>query len=417
LLNSASLSTLDLGHNRLDGPLPRVTQPHTRLLTLRLPQAGLSGSLEDLANLTNLRSLDLSRNFLTGTLDESLLQRWTWLMDLDLRWNYLEGSIPNFPSDTTKKIDLGHNAFSGELLTQFGTFAENQRHGEAGWLHLDSNSFCGPLPPVLYDLLYDTHTITNMDVAGNHFRCAVHNRHWGDRARVTGHDWGECTPVAVVAAVAPVDGVAVPGAELIITGEFVATTEARCAFLNGATRGEVAASYISSTELRCSLPTDWPPGATTVEAAHYCDDFSSVLDDYVPVHVDVSAAPTAAPVAAPSSSSSSSSDGVSTAALGGGVAAAAAALVMAAALAYIIRREMAGKPLFVPASSWEANPIAGRADDFDSAKGGDVELEIRHLERLKHVDLDVEERKDDADAVRSPRHAVLSPRSSREGFS
>jgi hypothetical protein len=44
-------------------------------------------------------------------------------------------------------------------------------------------------------------------------------------------------------------------------------------------------------------------------------------------------------------------------------------------------------------------------------------LEIRHLERLKDVDLDVEERKDDADAVRSPRHAVLSPRSSREGFS
>ena len=112
-----------------------------------------------------------------------------------------------------------------------------------------------------------------------------------------------------------------------------------------------------------------------------------------------------------------SGGGVSTAALGGGVAAAAAALFMAAALAYIIRREMAGKPLFVPAARWEANPIAGRADDFDSAKGGDVELEIRHLERLKDVDLDVEERKDDADAVRSPRHAVLSPRSSREGCS
>ena len=90
---------------------------------------------------------------------------------------------------------------------------------------------------------------------------------------------------------------------------------------------------------------------------------------------------------------------------------------MAAALAYIIRREMAGKPRFVPAASWEANPIAGRADDFGDAKGGDVELEIRHLERLKDVDLDVEERKDDADAVRSPRHAVLSPRSSREWFS
>ena len=416
LLNSATLQTLDLGHNRLDGPLPVVTQPHSPMLALRLPQAGLSGSLNDLAKLTELRHLDLSRNFLTGTLDTALVQSWTWLMDLDLSWNYLEGSIPEFPSINTKKIDLGHNAFSGELLTQFQTFAENQRHGEAGWLHLDSNSFCGPLPEVLYDLLYDTHTITNMDVAGNHFRCAVHNRHFDGWARVTGHDWGECTPVAVVAAAAPVDGVAVPGAELVVTGEFVATTEAQCAFVNGATRAEVAASYISSTELRCSLPTDWPPGPTTVEAAHYCDDFSSVLDDYVPVHVDVSAAPTAAPVAS-SSSSSSSSNGVSTAALGGGVAAAAAALVMAAALAYIIRREMAGKPLFVPAARWEANPIAGRADDFDSAKGGDVELEIRHLERLKDVDLDVEERKDDADAVRSPRHAVLSPRSSREGFS
>ena len=50
------------------------------------------------------------------------------------------------------------------------------------------------------------------------------------------------------------------------------------------------------------------------------------------------------------SSSSSGGEGVSTAALGGGVAAAAVALLMAAALAYIIRREMAGKPLFVPAA-------------------------------------------------------------------
>ena len=78
---------------------------------------------------------------------------------------------------------------------------------------------------------------------------------------------------------------------------------------------------------------------------------------------------------------------------------------MAAALAYIIRREMAGKPLFVPAARWRRTRSPGRADDFDSAKGGDVELEIRHLERLRHADLDVEERKDDADAVRSPRHA------------
>ena len=74
-----------------------------------------------------------------------------------------------------------------------------------------------------------------------------------------------------------------------------------------------------------------------------------------------------------------------------------------------------GKPLFVPAARWEANPIAGRADDFDSAKGGDVEWRSG-TSSGSDVDLDVEERKDDADAVRSPRHAALSPRSSREGL-
>ena len=37
-------------------------------------------------------------------------------MDLDLSWNYLEGSIgTSFYKHA--KIDLGHNAFSGELLT------------------------------------------------------------------------------------------------------------------------------------------------------------------------------------------------------------------------------------------------------------------------------------------------------------
>ena len=93
------------------------------MLTLRLPQAGLSGSLNNLAKLTELRHLDLSRNFLTGTLDTSLMETWTWLMDLDLRWNYLEGSVPDLPSTNLKKVDLGHNAYSGELENQFEKFA------------------------------------------------------------------------------------------------------------------------------------------------------------------------------------------------------------------------------------------------------------------------------------------------------
>lgn len=400
LLDGPRLSTLDLGHNRLDGPLPHVTQTSSRLQTLRLPQAGLSGSLDALANLTNLVHLDLSRNFLTGTLSNALLGTWEHLVDVDLSWNYLEGAVPDLPTQILK-VDLGHNALSGTLGTQFTHFRENQRHGLSGWLRLNENGFCGPLPAIFYDLLYDTHVVTNLDVSGNHFCCAVSNRHFEAWARATGHDFGECTPVAMVTAVS---GSLVPGGALSVAGSFVASTSTKCAFTSGDVRSVVEAAYVSPSELRCTLPLDWPPGRTVVDAAHYCDDFSSVEtlgDLYAPVAVDV---------VAPARSAGGESFDVDAAALGGG-AAVAAALLLAGALAYVIKRELAGRPVFTPAAVWEANPIAGRADDVMDK--GDVVLELGELqlERLKAASpTSGEEHKDAAD--------VLSPRrASREGMS
>ena len=200
LLNSPTLRILDLSHNPLGGSLPSV-HVETPLAVLWVAQAGLVGGLGPVANLTSLGRLDLSRNFLDGPLEERLLARLPKLYELDLNWNRLSGTVPNLPdAPGLRRVELGHNRFSGELDHQFDKFAANQDHGVISYLTLDDNEFCGVLPQVFYDLLFDSRYVLTgggrnpLEVGGNHFRCAgeAGNLFFEDWARQTGHDFGEC---------------------------------------------------------------------------------------------------------------------------------------------------------------------------------------------------------------------------------
>ena len=285
LLNSPTLRILDLSHNPLGGSLPSV-HVETPLAVLWVAQAGLVGGLGPVANLTSLGRLDLSRNFLDGPLEERLLARLPKLYELDLNWNRLSGTVPNLPdAPGLRRVELGHNRFSGELDHQFDKFAANQDHGVISYLTLDDNEFCGVLPQVFYDLLFDSRYVLTgggrnpLEVGGNHFRCAgeAGNLFFEDWARQTGHDFGECaraerrslpvgpefcyvlqeddarsptpqegaaraaesrgrtpagTPIALPSSVAPADGhpVVMPGNDLSIAGTFVKTTGGTCRF-------------------------------------------------------------------------------------------------------------------------------------------------------------------------------------------
>ena len=120
----------------------------TNLNSLWLSNNSLSGSIPvELGDLTNLSSLWLSRNSLSGSIPAELGDL-TNLTDLLLHTNSLSGSIPAELGDLTKlgSLSLSRNSFSGSIPVELGDLT-NLTH-----LSLYNNSFSGSIPVELGDL-------------------------------------------------------------------------------------------------------------------------------------------------------------------------------------------------------------------------------------------------------------------------
>ncbi|CAI9774035.1 unnamed protein product [Fraxinus pennsylvanica] len=98
---SSSLSSLDLGFNKLQGEIP---------ISLR--------------NMTSLTNLDLSYNQFTGQLPH-LLGNMTSLTFLDLFGNQFTGEVPHLalPSSLSS-LDLSHNMFTGTVTQCIGSLSK-----------------------------------------------------------------------------------------------------------------------------------------------------------------------------------------------------------------------------------------------------------------------------------------------------
>ena len=109
----SNLITLDLSDNRLSGAIPDLTAL-TRLTTLNLGDNQMSGTIPgDLGSLTGLKTLSLRGNGLTGAIPEELGD----LTDLDALYldkNQLTGPIPATLGDLNQ---LAVTRFAGNTLT------------------------------------------------------------------------------------------------------------------------------------------------------------------------------------------------------------------------------------------------------------------------------------------------------------
>ncbi|XP_050220228.1 probable inactive receptor kinase RLK902 [Mercurialis annua] len=116
---------------------------NNRVTVLRLPGVALSGQLPDgiFSNLTQLRTLSLRLNALTGHLPSDLAAC-TSLRNLYLQGNLFSGEIPEFlfGLHDLVRLNLGENNFSGEISPGFGNFSRLRT------LFLESNSLSGSLP-------------------------------------------------------------------------------------------------------------------------------------------------------------------------------------------------------------------------------------------------------------------------------
>ncbi|KAG2585453.1 hypothetical protein PVAP13_6KG385900 [Panicum virgatum] len=134
-------------HTCLVGPqFPTWLQSQTRIEKIDVGSAGIRGMLPDWiwTFSLSLTSLNVSTNNIIGELPASLEQL-KMLTILNMRYNQLEGRIPDLPTGV-QVLDLSHNYLSGSLPQIFGG-------NELYYLLLSNNSLSGVIPTDLCNMV------------------------------------------------------------------------------------------------------------------------------------------------------------------------------------------------------------------------------------------------------------------------
>ena len=155
------LEFVDISENGLQGSLPFGMTRLTKLTTLALEGNQITGGLESISTLDNLRELYMSNNALDQTLQEETIQSLTNLRVLDINHNYLSGSIPDtlWGMTNIEVIDMSHNYFSDKI-------GETLLPHAIEYLDISHNLLTGGLPAT--SLQYWT-KLTHLDASSNRF--------------------------------------------------------------------------------------------------------------------------------------------------------------------------------------------------------------------------------------------------------
>ncbi|KAM7465224.1 hypothetical protein LguiB_012786 [Lonicera macranthoides] len=170
--NLKNLEYLYLGSNAFSGPIPSSICVLTNLTTLDLSGNQLTGFIPaKLWNLKNLEFLSLSNNYFSGTIPSSVyaltkltvleldgnrlsgfipskIQNLNNLISLRLEWNNLSGTIPPTMGLLTNltHLDLSHNLFDGIIPDNLSYLSKLK------FLNLSYNKLVGLIPTILSKL-------------------------------------------------------------------------------------------------------------------------------------------------------------------------------------------------------------------------------------------------------------------------
>ncbi|XP_027335007.1 tyrosine-sulfated glycopeptide receptor 1-like [Abrus precatorius] len=156
-----------------------------RVTHLLLPSRGLTGFVSpSITNLSSLSHLNLSRNRLSGYLQDQFFSLLNHLLVLDLSYNHLSGELPPFVADNSSKrknssgggvviqeVDLSSNFFNGtlpnSLLEHLAAAAEG---GSLVSFNVSNNSFTGHIPTSLFCINdHNSSSLRFLDYSSNDF--------------------------------------------------------------------------------------------------------------------------------------------------------------------------------------------------------------------------------------------------------
>ncbi|KAF0904564.1 hypothetical protein E2562_035458 [Oryza meyeriana var. granulata] len=158
-----ALAVLDLSVNVFNGAISPGFGNCSRLRVLRAGRNNLTGELPgDLFDVKPLQHLLLPSNQIEGQLDPTRIAKLTNLVTLDLAYNVLTGELPESIGQLTKleELRLGHNDITGTLPPALSNWTSLR------CLDLQSNSFVGDLTGIDFSGLAN---LTVFDVAANNF--------------------------------------------------------------------------------------------------------------------------------------------------------------------------------------------------------------------------------------------------------
>nr|GMC99591.1 probable LRR receptor-like serine/threonine-protein kinase At4g08850 [Ipomoea batatas] len=148
--NLQNLRYLDLGVNNLETPQWSKfhAMPLLSHLNLRANDFTLDFPEDLITSCPNLSYLDLSKNHFTGQIPESVFSKLQNLERLDLGNNFFQGPFPIslINLSNLKSLRLSYNNLSGTIPHEIGSITSLQA------LKLTNNSFLGNIPPSIGNL-------------------------------------------------------------------------------------------------------------------------------------------------------------------------------------------------------------------------------------------------------------------------
>ncbi|PKA48137.1 putative inactive receptor kinase [Apostasia shenzhenica] len=157
------VETVELSSNKLTGTLPRETSQFLRLKSLKVSNNLLEGEVPPvLGTYPEINVIDLSVNHLHGSLPETLFLS-SRLMDVNLSCNHLTGAIFQSKRQPTNSslvsIDLSNNFLSGSLSEEIAAM------GQLVLLNFSRNNISGEIPNAIGFL----HHLLYVDLSHNQF--------------------------------------------------------------------------------------------------------------------------------------------------------------------------------------------------------------------------------------------------------
>ncbi|GAY65708.1 hypothetical protein CUMW_243160 [Citrus unshiu] len=141
--NLKGLKHIIMPENHLEGPIPMEFCQLYSLQLLDISDNNISGSLPSCFHLLSIEQVHLSKNMLHGQLKRGTFFNCSSLVTLDLSYNRLNGSIPNWVDGLSqlRHLILGHNNLEGEVPVQLCGLNQLQL------LDLSNNNLHGHIPP------------------------------------------------------------------------------------------------------------------------------------------------------------------------------------------------------------------------------------------------------------------------------